>query len=306
MEPKIPEYEIREQITSYVCKSDRFKPDYEHLDTLNLITQFDRAAADPTKKGVLVLVSRPFSNVNNLNKAQHNVPIEKVIKRAWWMGGDWYVRNESKLQEVRNTFNGPALISNLLPPPSHLMGKLGHPSLQTGKKEVWKDVIGKIEAIDSDLPSLFYETITGLDKKSLRREQDRIATMYGRMKEFAIKTLASFEEPRKYPGGMMELFNRCFTLYHVKFVRKQDSDVLDGLEGYKVKWIADYTHKEKGWSKKSDKVTVKLNPYSVLIYKGVGGEEQGQGQGQGMGRPMTFAGFNEKEIRAQLEGYLRK
>ena len=101
MEPKIQEYEIREQIMSYVCKSDRFKPDYEHLDTLNLIAQFDRAAADPTKQSVLVLASRPFSNVNNLNKAQSNVPIDKVIKRAWWMGGNSYVRNESKLQEVR-------------------------------------------------------------------------------------------------------------------------------------------------------------------------------------------------------------
>jgi len=228
-----------------------------------------------------------------LNKAQSNVPIEKIIKRGWWMGGNSYVRNESKLQEVRNTFNGPALISNLLPPPSHLMGKLGHPSLQSGKKEAWKEVIGKIEAIDSDLPNLFYESITGLDKKSLRREQDRIAAMYSRMKEFAIKTLTSFEEPKKYPGGTMELYKRCFTLYHVKFVRNQGADGLTMLTGYKVKWIADYTHKENGWSKKSDKVTIKLDPYSVLIYRG---DQDG-------GKPMTFAGFSEKEIRAQLEGY---
>ena len=290
--------ELRAYIESYVCKTDRFKPDYEHLDTLNLITQFDLAAADLTKQSILVLASRPFSNVNNLNKAQSNVPIEKIIKRGWWMGGNSYVRNESKLQEVRNTFNGPALISNLLPPPSHLMGKLGHPSLQSGKKETWKDVIGKIEAIDSNLPNLFYETITGLDKKSLRREQDRIAAMYSRMKEFAIKTLTSFEEPKKYPGGTMELYKRCFTLYHVKFVRNQGADGVARLTGYKVKWIADYTHKEGGWSKKSDKVTIKLDPYSVLIYRGSRDVED-----QDKGRPMTFAGFSEKEIRAQLEGY---
>jgi len=280
-------YEIRKEIESYVCESDQFKTEYKHLDTIHLLSQFNDIAARPDVRSVLILTSRPFTNINNLNKAHQAVPIEKVIKGKWYMpmGEKQVIYNEEKLNEVKNTFNGPALISNILPPPDHLMGKFGHPSLQSGKHESWKDVIGKIEAMDHNLPSIFFNPITGLDKKSQRLEQERIKLLSKYMKKFTIDTLTSYEEPKKYPGGTMELYKRCFTLYFVKFVR----DVYDSnkLKGYKVKWIADYTHKEKGWSKKSDKVTVKLDPYIVLIH------ESG----------MTFAGWKETSIKDQLNQY---
>lgn len=286
----VPPYEVRKFIEEYVCNSDGFKPIYDHLDTMNILRKFDDMKNNPEIRGALFLVSRPFSNLNNLNKAYEEIPVIKSEKKYDWYRGHYYniVKDTKKLDEVKNTFNGPALISNMLPPPDHLLGRFSHPSLQSesGRQEarIWKDVMGKIEAIECNIPNFFFENFEGLDKKSLKRENDRISQIYEFMKKFALNKLGEFDAPKGYPGGAVELHKRCFTLYYVKFIR----DGSDKLIGYKVKWITDYTHKEKGWSKKSDKVIIKLDPYSVFIH------ESG----------MTFAGFNEKSIKKQVDEYI--
>ncbi len=237
------EWEVRRTIAGYLRVSERFRSMHQHLDTVSLLTNFDKIAASECK-AVLMLASRPFTNLNNLNTAYRGIPIDKIHK-------------------VKETFNGPAFLSNLLPPADALVGRFDHPDLQSGKESAWKDVAGKLECVQSDLPVCFFWEEEGYGKKASLRERKRVAEMESYIEKYVMGTLSSFEEPHCYPGGAQALHKRCFSLYCAEFVRDKHKK----LRGYKVRWIADYTHKsETTWSEKSKKVTVFCPIYRVYIY----------------------------------------
>lgn len=279
------EHEIRAEITRHVCETERFRPEYSHLNTQTLIEKFNQICQTDSK-GVMIITSRPFANINNLNAANANVPITKVMRGGWWNSyRDVHEKDERGQQEVRNTFNGPALISNLLPPSDHLAGKFGHPSLTSGKTSAWKEVIGKIEDIRSNLPHAFFYKEDGIGKKAEKREHERLHEVTNYTESYVDTVLGSFGERNGYPGGLQVLGQRCFSVYFVKMRR---SEKTGKVHGYAVRWIADYTHKgDQGWTKKGDKVTVPIPEY--LIYTHDDGT--------------SFAGWNMKLLKAQVDEY---
>lgn len=269
--------EFRQMIEELVCASDRFKPKYQHLDTPNTIERFNQVA-NSDMRAVLVLASRPFSNINYLRKAEEDIShLEKVKTTVEYCGlcGLFGTENrtikcydQEKLSKIRNTFNGPALIPNLLPPPDYLMGKLGHPSLQGNKAECWKNVCGKLEAISDPLPAFFFEKADqtkaqekALSKKEFRREEERQSQVADYISNFVLVQLKTFEGAGQYPGGPEALTKRCFSVYTVKFNREK---IEEGIINYGVRWVDDYTHKHGSWSKKSSRVTVPLPRYRVV------------------------------------------
>merc|ERR1711916_308539 len=87
-------------------------------------------------------------------------------------------------------------------------------------------------------------------------------------------------------------YERCFSVYFVKFVRSREKDSNGSVRGHEVQWLADYTHKsdratDGGWSKKSDKVTVPLPPYRIYVH------DDGT----------VFAGWDGKSLKAQVVDY---
>ena len=279
------EHEVRAQIGKYVSESEHFKPEYAHFNTEKLLEKFNQICKTDAK-GVLIIASRPFANINNLNTAHSNVPVTKVLRGNWWNGYNQILeRDAQKQQDVKKLFNGPALISNLLPPSDHLAGKFGHPTLASGKSSAWKEVIGKIEDIRSNLPSAFFYKETGIGKKADRRESDRLAEVNNYTESYVDEILGSFVARNGYPGGHQVLNQRCFSVYFVTFKRSEKSGTVQGMG---VQWLADYTHKgESGWKKKSDKVTVPLPRYLVYIH------DDGT----------SFAGWDRKSLKAQVDEY---
>lgn len=279
---EMKEHEVRGEIASYVCQSNHLRPDYVHLDTATLIERFNELC-DSGERGMLIIASRPFSNLNCLYAAHSSVPITRVI-RGWGWYRDRYIRDQGKLQEIKTTFNGPALISNLLPPSDHLAGKFGHPSLVSGNPDAWKEVIGKIDHIQTDLPNSFFLKEDGYGKKSARRERKRISENEKYVKQYVSTVLESFDARGGYPGGSKNLYQRCYSVYFVRVVRTDEGEV----RGYEVEWLADYTHKsDRGWTRKSEKVTVPLPKYRIYIH------DDG----------LTFAGWDGASLRAQVEEY---
>lgn len=284
------EYEIRRKIGLAVCESDRLGSNYAHLDNPTLIAKFNEIAHGESR-GVLVIASRPISNLNALAKAHDSIPIEKIVRTwDWWNYKmcDTAVKDQKALLEVKNTFNGPALLSNLLPPTDHLVGRFGHPSLQSGKSEAWKSVIGKLDGICSNLPECFFWKEYGCGTKANKREKERIDEVQKFIDNYIYSTVKSYENAKQYPGGIMELFQRCFSVYFVRFVRNNDNV----LKGYKVRWLSDHTHSTKTglWKKKSEKVTIPIAPYQVYLH------DDG----------MNFAGWNIEQIKAQVAQHEKK
>jgi hypothetical protein len=280
------EHEVRAEIEKYVCETEHHKPKYSHLDTKSLIELFNVVTSVDSCEGLLMIASRPFTNLNNLSAAYNSVPILKVI-RSWSWYTDRYikVRDSAKLQEVRNTFNGPALLSNLLPPADHLVGKFGHTALVSGNPTAWKEVIGKIEDVCPIIIPAFFQKEDGYGKKAERREKYRLREIDNFVCEYMRQTMETFEQKGGYPGGTQSLYKRCFSIYFVKIVRNPDTQ---NVRGYEVKWLDDFTHKDgNGWTKKSAKVTVPLPPYRVYIHDD----------------EVTFAGWDGKSLKAQVQDH---
>lgn len=241
-------------LTTILTASDNLGPKYSQLDS----TEF----AHLPNTDLFVIASRPFSNINVLNKEVENATSEKEITfdvpMCWFCSCfdcsqsqpiTKFVHQQDpvKMKKIRQTFNGPALISCLLPPVDHLIGKFDHPTLKTGKPEAWKQVCGKVEAWL--MVALAPELRANPSSKERREHEARVNLQEKEARKFLLDTLAKFEQPKSYPGGKAELYQRCFSLYIVTADRT-------------VTWICDYTHKEQ-WSEKSAKVTVPLPPYKV-------------------------------------------
>ena len=115
--------QMRSMIEQYLCVPDHFKPEHQHLDTARLLEQYRQF---PENSGNLVLTSRPFCNLNNLFAARPEAT--KIVTyelefcdclnpdACWWITRTRYVMDQLQNAKVKNTFNGPALLSNLLPP----------------------------------------------------------------------------------------------------------------------------------------------------------------------------------------------
>lgn len=265
MQGNLESQSFYERLTSVLTETDQFKPEYRHLDSENFLQ------LPPGE--FIVICSRPFSNINTLNLEIKETRIETVVEKpvdlkCGFPGCRCVFRDTSaprtlkcvlllpdpeKLRKVRQTFNGPALISSLLPPVDHLMGRIGHPALLSGKPEAWKLVCGKVESVQ-----LLTTQLTELRANPKRKEQaeydEIVKQRESEIRESVLQTLVDFEKPRSYPGGTKELFKRCFSVYIVK---RDDNTTL-------VEWKYDMTHKNNNWSEKSNTVTTPLLPYTVI------------------------------------------
>lgn len=280
------EHEVRAEIAEHARETERFRKEYAHFNTEYLLDKFNQICYAGSK-GALIIASRPFANINNLHAAHANVPVTTIVDGNWYNRRVRFEKDAVKQKEVVNTFNGPALIPNLLPPTDHLVGKFGHPSLVSGKPSAWKDVVGKIEDICSDdvFPDAFFCKEDGYGKKAEKREKERAREVENFIETYANSTLSSFGGHKGYPGGLQDLSQRCFSIYYVKIVRPADGGVIRGFE---VEWISDYTLKGgKEWMKKSEKVTVALPKYLVYIH------DDG----------VSFADWDKKALRAQVKEY---
>ena len=255
--------ELRKAIGSYLQTADHFKPEHAELDTATLLQRFNPVVP------VLLLASRPFSNLNHLFAAREEtksivVEVSELEfcscgnpEGCWWNVTSKVVYDSLKLADVKKTYNGPALLPHLLPPVSHLLGKLGHPALHSGKIEAWKQVAGKFEAISEPLPAWFFpepNPKANLSRKEQRLADEQAATNQALIDRFVQNTLDGLTATKAYPGGLAALNERCFSLYVYQ---------PRGNHSQRVQWLADYTHKAKGWGKKKVSVTVPLPAYVI-------------------------------------------
>lgn len=256
-----------DKLTEVLTASDQFKPEYRHLDSVNF-TQF------PLGESIIV-ASRPFSNINVLNSAiqdsRYEVTLEKQqpkLLKCGYRGCNclfydpmiprsdkcvMLLPDPQKMKEVRNTFNGPALISSLLPPIDHLMGRIGHPALQSGKLEAWKLVCGKVEACEP-IPTPLPELRANPKRKEQAQYDDAVKDRQNTLRKYVTQTLEDFENAKSYPGGTKELYKRCFSVYIIE--RTENST--------RIVWQYDVTHKNQKWSEKTASVTTPLPPYLII------------------------------------------
>jgi hypothetical protein len=75
-------YEVRDTITKAVCAKDQIRHQ-PHLETPHLIEQFNQSAASGNNS-ILVMASRPFSNLNNLRSAYAEIPYDVVKTWKWF------------------------------------------------------------------------------------------------------------------------------------------------------------------------------------------------------------------------------
>lgn len=234
------------------------------MDTSVLIDQFNDITSSKTR-GVLMIASRPFSNVNHLRYVHNAVPVKVVESKVWeydWWGGcgykkkKFYLRDQSAVNEIKNTFNGPALLPNLLPPLSELEKRRGHPYLKGGKMESWKRVAGKLEALTAVSEYCFYDYYPDSFSKERRRQRQ----MSRFIDEFIEEKMTAL--CKHYPGGSKNYSQRCYSTYFVKIVRDSESQ----LRGYKVQWLSDHTFKDGQWSPKSSKSTLPIDEYKIYIH----------------------------------------
>ena len=259
----------RRKIESFVCSSEGFRGDYEKNDTLKLRAEFDSKVASGAKS-VFVLASRHFSNLNHIARAHQAAIVKKEINRDYeGHTSVTIIKDQNKVYKLRNTFNGPALIPNLLPPSSYIVRRKDHPSLQSRDiNKSWKDVAGKLEAISEELPSYFQ--VSEYDLIKARDQRINTTTKEKFIKEFIESTLSAFSDPKCYPGGTKELYERTFSLYRVDVIR---SSIDNKVRGYKVIWLDDYTNKSKSnagtniWSPKSIKSTIGIADYNVYVHE---------------------------------------
>lgn len=263
MHPILPDPEhLRSAIAAYLSAGDHFKPEHSALDTANLLQRFDPSQA------ALLVASRPFSNLNNLfaerEKAQSIVTVIGELEycscgnpeACWWNVTKTRVIDGEKMTEIKQTYNSPALLPHLLPPVSHLLGKLGHPALKSGKIEAWKQVAGKLEAISDPLPASFFpepNPKANLSRKEQREAEAIEVANQAIVDQFVTSTLDRLTLNKGYPGGLAALNERCFSLYSYQPVG----------DDQRIVWLGDYTHKAKGWGKKKKSVTVPLPPYMI-------------------------------------------
>lgn len=260
--------EYRRQIETFVCSSEGFRGDYEKNDTLKLQDEFNSKVASGAKS-VFVLASRHFSNLNHIARAHQAAIIEKKITRDYEGNTDvTIIKDQNKVYKLKNTFNGPALIPNLLPPGSYINSRKDHPSLQSGDiHKSWKNVAGKLEAISDELPPDFQ--VSQCDLIKARDQRLNITKKDTFIDAFIQSTLSAFSGPKCYPGGTKELYQRTFSLYRVDVIR---SSTDNKVRGYKVIWLNDYTNKSKSsagtniWSPKSSKSTVGIADYNVYVH----------------------------------------
>ena len=225
-------FKTRIQIENELCKPDTLSRKYTNLNTTKQIGLFNTISTE--HKNLLVITSRPMNNMNNINQARRfGISVE---------------RNFS-----------PALISHLLPPENYFDDKrIFNPKEQLGKIE------GTLALPDDFIldPNDKIDTFGNkywLRVKKFRKEINEY------IHNLVMGVLNSFGEAGNYPGGSQEFSHRSFSVY---IVNVQDS------QKYQVTWKDDYTYKhvsgatgkhQSGWDKKSERVTVPINPYIVHI-----------------------------------------